>query len=509
VVFSRRSASTAILCTLLVGVLAWFLRSPVKKGGPSTERYPSGRWRLAQFAELNRTVLWVSHVVILHKDSDALLGRRQLGWLPEVLPSRTSAAARNLAEQAFQEAQATPSSFASIAARYSDDVLTRSRGGSLGGVHAGQLVPEYLDALVTLKVGEVSRVFQTPYGFHIVKREPVPPAEEISGKRIVIGYRGSNGCRFNAMAERTRDDALRLADKIATRARAEEGAFDRLVTDFSECEDSKQQGDIGLRPVRDPGNLPREVERLSQLRIGEISEPMDSRFGYEVLLRTPPEPRRSFAMSYIAIVFEHDRNDERAKSAALQSIQTIVAELVVNPSRFDEFREKYCCKPIDQWWQGRGPLGAQPVLETLAIGEIAAAPIEAELGFFLPKRVAPVPSEQVSTPVFELPNPDGPDFVSIVQAGDGQMLARFSRRLATDTGLGLQLPKSDTSVVQERFEQLAVSFEKGNDGRQRVDAFLSTMNGLREQLGASKFGEFRHFMDSWGAKYVLDPTLRP
>jgi hypothetical protein len=251
------------------------------------------------------------------------------------------------------------------------------------------------------------------------------------------------------------------------------------------------------------------VQRLSQLRIGEISEPMESRFGYEVLLRTPPERRSSFAMSYIAIAFERGENDEGKKSAALHSIQAIAAELAVNPSHFDEFQEKYCCKVIEQWSQGRGPLGAEPVLETLAIGEIAAAPIEAEHGFFLPKRLAPIASEQVPAPVFELPNPDGPDFVAIVQGGEAQTLARFSRRLAADAGVSLLLPKSDTSVVRERFEQLAVSFEKDADTRQRVDAFLSTMNGLRDLLGASKFAEFEHFMNSWAAKYVLDPTQRP
>jgi hypothetical protein len=507
VVLKSHVARTTLLCTLLVGVFALFLRSPVQEGEASIERYPSGRWRLAQFAELDRTVLWVSHIVILHKDSDVVLGRIQLGWLPEVMPSRTRAEAQKLAEKAFQDIQAASGSFASIAARYSDDVPTRSRGGSLGGVHAGQLFPDYLDALATLKVGEVSRVFQTPYGFHIVKREPVPPAGEVSGKRIVIGYRGSSGCRFNAIAERTRDAALRLAEHIATKARAEEGAFDRLVAEFSECEDSKQQGDIGLRPVQDPGNLPREVERLSQLRVGEISEPMDSRFGYEVLLRTQPEPRMPFAMSYVAFTFDRSRDD--GKSAALQSIQSLAAELVVNPGRFEELQEKYCCKPIEQWWQGRGPLGAEAVLQTLAIGEIAAAPVEAEHVFFLPKRVAPIVSEEEPAPVFELPNPDGPDFVSIVQSNDGQMLAQFSRRLATDVSLGLPLPKSDTSMVQEGFEQLAVSFEKGTDGRQRVDVFLSTMNGLRDRLGASKFAEFEHFMNSWAAKYVLDPAQRP
>src|SRR5262245_16177008 len=72
-IFRSRSVRTAILGTLLVGAFALFLRSPAQQEGVAIERYPNGRWRLAPFAELNRTVLWVSHIVILHKDSHAAL----------------------------------------------------------------------------------------------------------------------------------------------------------------------------------------------------------------------------------------------------------------------------------------------------------------------------------------------------------------------------------------------------------------------------------------------------
>src|SRR6185503_5566033 len=80
VVFASRTTRVAILGTLFAGVFAWFLRSPVQQVAASIERYPHGRWRLAPFADLNRTVLWVSHIVILHKDSHAELARRKLGW---------------------------------------------------------------------------------------------------------------------------------------------------------------------------------------------------------------------------------------------------------------------------------------------------------------------------------------------------------------------------------------------------------------------------------------------
>ena len=63
-------------------------------------------------------------------------------------------------------------SFIEIASEYSEDV-SASNGGDLGFVAKGQMVSEFEEALFNLKVGQVSEIVQTEYGYHIIKADEV------------------------------------------------------------------------------------------------------------------------------------------------------------------------------------------------------------------------------------------------------------------------------------------------------------------------------------------------
>jgi len=71
-------------------------------------------------------------------------------------------------------------SFESIAELHSDDSQSAMKGGSLGDWYGrtsgfektgSMLVSEFVDVLMSLKDGEVSRIVETPYGFHIIRRD--------------------------------------------------------------------------------------------------------------------------------------------------------------------------------------------------------------------------------------------------------------------------------------------------------------------------------------------------
>ena len=70
--------------------------------------------------------------------------------------------------------------FAAIAKAESDDTGSAARGGDLGSFSRGQMVPEFDAAVFEGKVGEISPVVRTQYGFHVIQvqeRGPAPLTE--------------------------------------------------------------------------------------------------------------------------------------------------------------------------------------------------------------------------------------------------------------------------------------------------------------------------------------------
>jgi len=76
--------------------------------------------------------------------------------------------------------------FGQIAYDNSDD-MSRIKGGDMGFFHVGRTVPEFEEAVKKLKVGEVSDIVESIYGYHLIKltekKEPRQlPYEEVKDK---------------------------------------------------------------------------------------------------------------------------------------------------------------------------------------------------------------------------------------------------------------------------------------------------------------------------------------
>lgn len=193
--------------------------------------------------------------------------------LPGVTRSREEARAR--AEEARQKVL-SGTDFAAVARAYSDD-STASRGGDLGGFNAGTMVAPFEAALKELAVGEVSPVVETPFGFHVIRRDALA---EVRCAHLLVTWGGAE--RAPAGVTRSQADARSRIEAAAERARGGED-WSRLVAEYSDGPLKQDGGDLGWFGR---GQLAEPLDRVAfDLGIGDVSAVIETPRGYHLLKR--------------------------------------------------------------------------------------------------------------------------------------------------------------------------------------------------------------------------------
>ncbi|HEY8027423.1 MAG TPA: peptidylprolyl isomerase [Burkholderiaceae bacterium] len=87
------------------------------------------------------------------------------------------AAAKAKAEKLLAEVRKNPADFAKLAKENSDDPGSAERGGDLDYFGAKAMVKPFSDAVQKMKVGDISDLVQSDYGYHIILLTGIKPAE--------------------------------------------------------------------------------------------------------------------------------------------------------------------------------------------------------------------------------------------------------------------------------------------------------------------------------------------
>jgi len=125
-----------------------------------------------------------------HKDRYLLPEERRASHILIVAQSDSAsdkAVAKAKAEDVLQEVRNVPSKFADLAKKYSQDPGSAKNGGDLGFFGRGAMVKVFEDAAFRQKVGEISDVIESEFGYHIVKvvsvrPEKLRPLSEVRGE---------------------------------------------------------------------------------------------------------------------------------------------------------------------------------------------------------------------------------------------------------------------------------------------------------------------------------------
>ncbi len=160
--------------------------------------------------------------------------------------------------------------FSMLARLYSEDTESAKRGGELGFVGRGQLVPEFADVAFNLTDPKrVSRIAETEYGYHIIQLIE-KRGERINCRHILLKPRISSADEKKAL------DKL---DSIATLIRVDSLSFEQAVVMYSQDKNSVMNGGLmmnenSLTSKFEYQELPAEIARqIYDMQEGEVSEP--------------------------------------------------------------------------------------------------------------------------------------------------------------------------------------------------------------------------------------------
>lgn len=160
--------------------------------------------------------------------------------------------------------------FAMLARLYSEDTESAKRGGELGFVGRGQLVPEFADVAFNLSNPQkVSRIVETEYGFHIIQLIE-KRGERINCRHILLRPRLSSADKVTAITR---------LDSIANLVRSQKLTFEQAVAYFSQDKNTAMNAGLMMNPNTgatkfEYQDLPPEIARqIYTMNIGEISKP--------------------------------------------------------------------------------------------------------------------------------------------------------------------------------------------------------------------------------------------
>lgn len=162
--------------------------------------------------------------------------------------------------------------FSSLARLYSQDPGSASRGGELGMRSKTIYWPQFSDAAMSLKVGQVSQIVETPDGYHIIQMVE-KSGDMFNARHILIkpSYTASD-----------RNRAFMKLDSIRTGIMEGKQTFE--VAAWNNSEDFKTRTNGGVMVDEYSGSSSFEKDRLNpadyavikDMQVGEISEPFES-----------------------------------------------------------------------------------------------------------------------------------------------------------------------------------------------------------------------------------------
>src|SRR5258706_4376074 len=234
---------------------------------------------------------------------------------PEAALSDTMAAHRKISD--LRQRALAGQAFESLAKEYSEDPSAKLNNGNLGYFTALQMVYPFEDAAYKTKVGEISPIVRTRFGYHIIKVLDRRPARgEVEVSHILLRAGKGNEAKI-------KNTIFEIYDQLKGGR-----AWEELCKEFSEDTGTKNAGGR-LRPfgVGALASVPEfEQEAFSLKEPGEISDPFLSAIGWHIIRLEKKIPVPSFSDTE-ATLKRRVARDERLSISKTSSLEKKKKEL--------------------------------------------------------------------------------------------------------------------------------------------------------------------------------------
>lgn len=183
--------------------------------------------------------------------------------------------------------------FEDLAKESSEDDKTKDNGGDLGFV-TRQSAPEIYAQAENVGVGKINKeLFNSADGYEIIRVDDKRDnGEEIRASHILICYKEALACE----KDRTKDEAKALIEKLKTEVKPLNFA-EMVKKNSDEPGASESEGDLGW--FGRGTMVPEFEEQAFKLSKGQISDVIETQFGFHLIYKTDQRPVVEYKIHHI------------------------------------------------------------------------------------------------------------------------------------------------------------------------------------------------------------------
>ena len=165
--------------------------------------------------------------------------------------------------------------FSELAKRNSEDSMSALVGGDLGYAKKGTFVKEFEETVFSMKVGDVSELVETQFGYHIIKLNE-KQGDKVKSQHILVKFPKLESSDF---------ETINFLNGLKLKIESDSITFEAAAKEYSQDESTKGKGGyLGRVPSEQIDSI--TVVKMKSLSKGQITDPArigtDESYGYEI-----------------------------------------------------------------------------------------------------------------------------------------------------------------------------------------------------------------------------------